>query len=324
LEDSVVKDGKGYGMDTIEDSAPSYSKAEHLRALRLRDNFFHDPGGGVFDGKTWGFVLKNRYLNLWEPVRDAAVAYFKEYDIEWHRDKNGEPAEGPEGHLLSSNIACVNHLFPLRGNQRWASLVLRTIDSRIISAELIDGGYAAFEIIGGEDTNPLGEKNLNRKRGTKSTSVDAAMIGRKDNGKNILVLIEWKYTEKYEDQKCRYIDGYHQNYIDLLRDKDCPIIAPDDIKGLFYEPYYQLMRQTLLGWRMVTLNEYNCDEFVHLHVIPLENRELRRNLLVPLNWKNQLKSPEQYRIVSPDELLKPLESETDAGPLLDYLRTRYW
>ncbi len=44
-------------------------------------------------------------------------------------------------------------------------------------------------------------------------------------------------------------------YLPLLQKKDCPIIVsePTDtfIEGIFYEPFYQLTRQTLLAHEMV-------------------------------------------------------------------------
>ncbi|MDR2521114.1 MAG: hypothetical protein LBC72_00975, partial [Spirochaetaceae bacterium] len=119
----------------------TYREEQKERASVLCGELFNDPGGGVFyikdkqTGKikelTLPFVLKNRKLNLWEGIRDEAIAYFKTYTIAWHEDANSDPQEGPEGHLLSSNVACVNHLFPLRQRRDWAAAVLKNIDSRI-------------------------------------------------------------------------------------------------------------------------------------------------------------------------------------------------
>ena len=301
----------------------AYSNEQRKRAIILRDDLFNDNGGGIFNGKSWDFVLNNRVLNLWEGIRDNAIEYFSKYNIDWHKDINGEPKEGPEGHLLSSNIACINHLFFLRQKKDLATLVLKNIDERIVNSEIVDDGYIEFEKMGGQNDNPLSEKSDQRKRGSKSTSIDALMVGKKSDGKNILVLIEWKYTEKYENQDCKFIakDNYHQNYINLLQDKNCPINVPENVKGLFFEPYYQLMRQTLLGWKMVDLNEYDCDEYVFLHIIPHGNLDLRKNCI---DWKNYLKESQKYKIISPDDLLKPLLIENEIKLLFEYLNKRYW
>jgi hypothetical protein len=311
----------------------TYAEKQKERAIKLRDGLFGDPGGGVFhikdrrSGEIIAFnlpvVLSNYKLNLWEHIRDDAVDYFSKYDIDWHKDIGNEPQEGPEGHLLSSNIACINHLFLLRQSPDLAALVLRNIDNRITNAEIVDDGYIEFEKMGGKDDNPLKEKSPQRKRGSKSTSVDALMVGKKHDGKNILILIEWKYTETYPNQKCKFIakNDYHKNYLDLLQDTDCPVKSPKDIMKLFFDPYFQLMRQTLLGWKMVKLSEYNCDEYIHLHIVPHGNTELRKDCAV---WKTLLKEPEKYRIIAPDELLNPLTNEKNTEELLKYLKLRYW
>jgi hypothetical protein len=156
------------------------------------------------------------------------------------------------------------------------------------------------------------------------------MIGEKGDGKNILVLIEWKHTETY-DSKNLYISERYNNYDPLLREENCPLNV-DDFGKLYYEPYYQLMRQVLLGWKMVEAHEYNCDEYIHLHIIPSGNPELRSTITSPRlaeenmsdAWKKALVNPERYKVLSPDELFKPLEREKDVQSLLIYLKKRYW
>jgi hypothetical protein len=304
----------------------------------LPNEFFdNDPGGGVLhikDKKTgeikplYGlqFVLQKRELNLWKEIRVDAIKYFEENEIEWHKDVKGEPQKGPEGHLLSSNIACVNHLFYLRQKKDLATKILNEIDKRIISAEIIDDGYIEFEMMDGkEKTNPLKEKSDNRKRGSKSTSIDAVMVGRKNDGKNVLFLIEWKYTEKGYDPECKYIarNNYHKNYIDILQEENCPINSPENVKGLFFEPYYQLMRQTLFGWKMIETSEYNCNEFICLHIIPHGNIEFKRN---SKDWKCFLKEQykQNYKVIAPDDLLKPILNEKNTSLFIEYLKKRYW
>ena len=266
----------------------SYKSIQRKRQINLLDELFNDTGGGIFNGKSYDFILKNRIKNLWLNIREDAIVYFEKHNIDWHKDINDEPREGPEGHLLSSNISCINHLFYLRQNKELVSLILRNIDNRIVNAELIDDGYIEFEIMEGKNKNPLKEKSKERKRGSKSTSIDAFMVGKKKDGKNVLVLLEWKYTETYENQECKYIskDNYHKNYTDLLIEKDCPIKTHDNFMGLFFDPFYQLMRQTLLGWKMANLNEYGSDEYIHLHIIPNGNVELKNQCS---HWKLLIK-----------------------------------
>jgi hypothetical protein len=162
------------------------------------------------------------------------------------------------------------------------------------------------------------------------------MLGKKDNGKNILVLIEWKFNEDYtkdygRKDKCKYIEGYH-NYHLLFDDPQCPIRKIDNFRDLYYDPFYQLMRQTLFGWKMVEANEMDCDEYIHLHIIPKGNRKIQEITSPDLKfkgsdmstvWKNLLKEPFRYKVLSAEELLSPLKKDQNLKDFFDYLKTRY-
>jgi len=254
----------------------TYIQKQREKAINLLPTLFKDSGDGKFsDGKNYRFILQNPYLNLWEEIRPHALEYFRINNVPWWEGTT----EIPTGHLLSSQIACVNHLFYLRNKKELATKVLQNIDSRIVSAIEMpypdtDAGYVAFELVGKE--NYLGERQ--HTRGEFATSVDAVMIGKKTDGKNILVLIEWKYTESYETGKSLYIPARYKIYNPLLGDTESPIkkIAYKNkpFEPLYYEPFYELMRQTLLGWKMAKAQEYDCDEYIHLYIVPDENAEL--------------------------------------------------
>jgi hypothetical protein len=117
----------------------------------------------------------------------------------------------------------------------------------------------------------------------------------------------------------------------LLERPDCPI-KTTDFKDLFYEPYYQLMRQTLLGWTMTENKEYGAVDWLHLHIIPKENKELRERITsknlqgktLEESWKLQLKNPEKYIMISPEKFLEPITDLQDTKSLIDYLTNRYW
>ena len=118
---------------------------------------------------------------------------------------------------------------------------------------------------------------------------------------------------------------------ELLERPDCPIKTAD-FKDLFYEPYYQLMRQTLLGWTMTENKEYGAVDWLHLHIIPKENKELRERITsknlqgktLEESWKLQLKNPEKYIVISPEKFLEPITDLQDTKSLIDYLTNRYW
>jgi hypothetical protein len=243
----------------------AYREVQRKKAIDLRDEIFKDPGDGLFAGKKRDFVLNDPILNLWAGIRYDAIDYFKNNTIAWWHGAENEPT----GHLLSSQISCINHLYSLRQRMDLATAILKNIDNRIINAKVVDNGFVEFEINGKE--NYLNERS--HTRGANSTSVDAVMVGEKENGKNILVLIEWKYTEEYNPENL-YIPERYNTYNPILSKQNCPIKI-DNFEKLYYEPYYQLMRQTLLGWKMIEAGEYNCDEYIHLHIIPKNNKELK-------------------------------------------------
>jgi hypothetical protein len=316
----------------------SYRDDQKKWAYDLLPDFFRTKGNGIFKGKSYPFVLKKPLLNLWDGIREDAVSYFNENNIPWW---NGTD-DGPTGHLVSSQVACVNHLFFLRQRQDLATKVLQQIDRDIISAERLDDGYVEFEVIGRR--NYLNEQQ--HTRGANATSIDAMMLGRKAK-KNILVSIEWKYTENYSG-KCLYKEARWKIYNPLLEDPNSPInseIAKGDnpeeyYKALYYEPFYQLMRQTLLSWKMVDANEYGADDYIHLHIVPDENKEMLEGetstyiqghnlegfdyLNMENAWKGVLKTSSKYRRISPQYFFEPLQKEKDVKSLLQYLEKRYW
>jgi len=312
----------------------SYRDDQKKWAQDLLPAFFRAEGNGQFKKKSYPFVLKEPLLNLWEGIREDAIAYFKENDIPWWEETD----DGPTGHLVSSQIACVNHLYLLRQRQDLATKVLQEIDSEIISAERLDDGFVEFEVIG--QKNYLDE--LQHTRGANSTSIDAMMLGRKAK-KNILVSIEWKYTENYSGEPL-YKEARWKIYNPLMDDPNSPIdseIAKGDnpdkyYESLYYEPFYQLMRQTLLSWKMADANEYGANDYIHLHIVPDENTEMLEGITskdlqifdtdMESAWKRVLKKPYKYKYkrISPKEFLEPLKEEKDTKSLLQYLEKRYW
>ena len=247
----------------------SYPEVQRKKATSMRDELFRDPGDGLFSKKEREFVLQDAMLNLWAGIREDAIEYFKENSIAWWMgDENTEPT----GHLLSSQVACLNHLYFVRQRKDAATAILKNICGGIDQAVTVDNGFVEFEVIG--EDNYLNERS--HTRGANATSVDAVMVGEKKPGSNVLVFIEWKYTEEYREEN-KYKPARYEIYAPLLEEPDSPILIKN-FSSLYYEPFYQLMRQTLLGWEMVQNREYQCDEFIHLHVIPEGN---------PQRWKSR-------------------------------------
>lgn len=99
----------------------------------------------------------------------------------------------------------------------------------------------------------------------------------------------------------------------------------------YYEPFYQLMRQTLWAEKMITHKESErlaADNYLHIHVIPSENDELLQKKYkvsgdtMEKSWRCMLADQSKYVIVSPEKLLAPVTSSYPE--LIDYLSIRYW
>ncbi len=109
----------GFGM--------SFQERERLRLISERDRIFTDPGFGMFSGIPREFVLSDPAGNLWEGIRDGAIEYFARNRIAWWGGEGNEPT----GHMLSSQIACLNHLYAIRQRPDLARLMQRFDDSAV-------------------------------------------------------------------------------------------------------------------------------------------------------------------------------------------------
>lgn len=136
---------------------------------------------------------------------------------------------------------------------------------------MVDDGYIEFEFI--ETRQYLNEKSWTR--GASCTSIDAAMIGKNKAGKRKIFLIEWKYTKHYPSEN-KYIDEKSKVYSKLLLNSNSPL-KKIPVKAFYYEPFYQLMRQILLAWKLIENNDHYCSDYCNIYVIPKENKELLEN-----------------------------------------------
>ncbi len=309
-----------------------YINIQKGKILAKRDELFTDPGNGIFKSKPWPFVLYDCTKNIYAPFLEDSVAYFKDAGIGFW-NANGDY---PSGHLLSSQVACVNHLFGLRNDQQAATTVLKAIDddaskALAIDEEGVNPGFVAFEVIGKK--NYLGEKS--HTRGANSTSIDAMMAAELQDGSVRLYFIEWKYTESYTSlSKAEGPSGKTRLriYRPLLEKQDSPLKQLDDITPLFIEPYYQLMRQTLLAHEIVKANEWGATSYKHIHAIPEANINLKEKNTSPVleganldeAWKNILKDSSKYLAIDPELLLSPLKNSDKHMSWITYLSNRYW
>jgi hypothetical protein len=197
----------------------------------------------------------------------------------------------------------------------------------IVEAIMVEDGFVEFEYIGTKQY--LKERGFTR--GANCTSIDAAMLGVTSHNERVLFLIEWKYTEIYKKED-KYIPERAKVYDALIKNPDGPFKEGIEPKSLYYEPFYQMMRQTLLGWYFVRNKELGCSKCINLHVIPEDNLELKETITSPglsgknihQAWKKILKWPELYVSIDPSEFIKAAEKLNDSQSWIAYLRNRYW
>lgn len=236
--------------------------------------------------------------------------------------------DDPTGHLLSSQMACLNHLYYIRQRKDIATSLLKSMYPDIVEALVVDDGFVEFEYIGTKQY--LKEKAFSR--GANCTSVDAVMLGITSDAKRIMFLVEWKYTETYERESL-YIPERAKVYDSLILLSEGPFKDGCSPESFYYEPFYQMMRQTLLGWFFEQKRERNCDKCINVHVIPNENIELKNKITSPAfkgqkdihsAWKRNLKEPDKYFEIDPEALLASAKQLTDIKSWFNYLGKRYW
>lgn len=269
---------------------------------------------------------------LQEDVRSSAIEYFERHGVKWWtsvRDRRTPDMRAlPTGHLNSSQVACVNHLEPARIDHAVARQIIHNIDSQL-SAEQVDDGFVDYEWIGADSY--LGEAG-HRVRGANVTSLDAIMCGSL-RSERTLIAIEWKYLETYGRRSVAVSDKGTDRvatYRPLLERPDCPIDV-SDIEWLFFEPYDQLMRQTLLAWQMAEHSEFGASDWIHVYVVPKGNVALHHNKAAPdlrgrtteEKWRSVLKRPERFRVITPTQLVRGAGSMNSWRNWRTWLQERY-
>jgi len=265
-------------------------------------------------------------MNLLSSVRRDAIERFARHDIEWHAWSPGpSDVKWPSGHLLDSQVQCVNVLLSLAREPALLLNLVRQVEpgaTHLVSVE--DDSPVAFEWIGHKDY--LGEgRGLPRHRGRFCTSADALIVVQRPDGRTG-ILVEWKFTETYDHAvPFRGYGGTDRRdvYRAAYDGARCPLSVRPPIEAFFHEPHYQLLRQALLAAAMVEAGEHGIDRAILLHVVPAKNGALRAITTPGLTafgkdmatiWRRLLPGPRvTYRCV-------------DSGPLMTStpeLRERY-
>jgi hypothetical protein len=319
-----------------------YDRVERL--LNETDIFNGDKGNGKFKSGFYPFVLANENNNLFSLFAKEIKDYMNHYKAFW----NGALTN----HTLSSQVACLNHLFPIRKDKNAVLCVAKVIDDSIddvfeIPTDDFMSAYIQFEAVSYKDRLEEGKPN----RGANCTSVDALIYGVRKDGTRVILPIEWKYVEAYGNKRLFDEVTYRRDgseavnkkgltkgkerqrrYFDLIEKSTQLKPVTKTISN--FEPFYQLMRQTLWAEQMIKNAEtetIKASDFIHAHVIPKENNELlnkeydvsNKRMRMEETWKECLTDQAKYKIIQPKDLLAGID-KTKYADLIKYLQTRYW
>lgn len=236
---------------------------------------------GTADGPELEVCLPSE-LSAWSllpEVRDQALELFVELGIPWHSGVDG----GPSNHLLSSQVQCVNALGQMVSDPTRIVRAFGPVLGTVEVEEIEPGRWLTFEYIG--PTDFLNEAPGGyRIRGAHCTSVDAAFLHRTAAGDRELVLVEWKYTERYGRRApdAKRDEVRRRRYGALVDDPTGPIdgsvLAFDE---LLQEPLYQLVRQQLLAHELEKARVMGTDRVRVVHVKPAGNLAYQQSLHIP-------------------------------------------
>lgn len=237
-------------------------------------------------GYPYRFMQQDRTLNLNPFFAEDIEHHFAGHGrggsaIVWHQHRN---------HGLSSQVCCVNFLAPLMRRPDVLSDMLASALG-IAAPEMCPVGtdtmgreiFVDFEWTGESDY--LGEWPVGQRasRGANATSADA-VVRYVAPGGLCTVLIEWKYTESYGaaiPDSLNPVGGNRtrtQRYQDIAFEPNGPIRGDLGltVEDFYWEPFYQMLRQQMLAWRMQLARENGADRVIVLHLSPSGNRALHK------------------------------------------------
>lgn len=236
--------------------------------------------------------LSETFQQKWKdkPFYDEAILNTIDKEVNLHAEVRN---------ARSSAAACINVIGNIAKNKRDLIVFLNEFNigiEDIISfpsgasfdgQQYNDSGNVVFEWVGPK-RSLLHE--VGGSRGQRRTSIDAFVLAKID-GKTTQLLIEWKFTESYNGksyvQRFAGIAGnerlrrYSSCLARLRKVKEFPLKMTNEgglgLYDLGYEPYYQLLRMTLLA-KLTTPFKFDngllVEDYRVMHLSHSENKEL--------------------------------------------------
>jgi hypothetical protein len=285
-----------------------------------------------YRGAAYRVPPAHRLHNLAPAIRDSADRLFAATPpIQWHQHAN---------HGLSSQVCCVNFLLPFADKPellaRWIEHVSGDEVAEVLPVETARAGqdwHVGFEWIGATDYLNEAPPGTTRRRGANATAADAAVMYRTASGRTNLLLIEWKYTERYGQPLDPKGNATRRlRYDHIWRAPNGPIRAEADVRldDFFWEPFYQMLRQQMLAWH-TERHDTGIDRARVLHLSPAGNRPLHAVTAPTLRgfgddafevFRSLLVDPTDFRSMSIETAFAPLADWPEAG-WYDWLQDRY-
>jgi hypothetical protein len=152
-------------------------------------------------------------------------------------------------------------------------------------------------------------------------------------------LIEWKYTESYSPVDIRIAASGRDRtdiYRSLYEADDFPLYK-DRLPGfdtLFYEPFYQLLRQQMLANEMEKAHELGADRVSLLHIAPRHNTDFPRVTSPRLKtlgptvtevWRCLAREPRRFASTTTEDLFAvfPIQWFPELADWWQYISARY-
>jgi hypothetical protein len=334
-----------------------FEQQEIFRQVAFKHRHWPDLGNGSSSrhpNHTYPHVLPAGHLReaFQEPLADAILSYLDDNDIALHTEALN---------LKSSQVACLNFLFPLHQKLGLARAALQPFLPGLREVTGIEFEYTGPP----EATEWLGEP-ASGKRGQNRTSIDAAIFWIGRSKQKWITLVEWKYTERSFGSCSAYGSATRANRarchsVDLAEDRDpaqvCLLTAGGDRRSRrywehmetasislaafanvhgcpFQGPFYQLMRQCLLAAFLQQAGIANQAEVARigfarntvLHSVPPQLRPLvaHQNESIIDAWNRVLKGVPKMRHWTVEALMARVNhlDGIDLG-WRNYLRERY-
>jgi hypothetical protein len=234
------------------------ARATQAQFRRSLPNEARSPDDPV--GLRNGHLLALGYeaYNLYPGIRDTIGPFFASRGVKWWTSaRSGDVGEDhPTRNLASSQIACVNTLYPLAAHPEVLLAFARALDPEVESLLPIPDplgnppSLVEFEWVGWSAPIEGGRVT----RGANQTSADALLLTRTARGVRALV-IEWKYCEEYRYPEDKGVGPSGQTrlrrYTGRYEAPDSAFRADIPVAEFLFEPYYQLFRLRLLADELV-------------------------------------------------------------------------